>query len=516
MIISGGDQAPEIAASLKRILAPMASDFGLSVDEKFDHFRLPLPPKAPPVVLHRHGDYFILALGQETLAAVTAALDGKSNGLAKSERFQKGLERVLMPRTGSVAWFDIQRMQQMTELLPAPQLAIVQQVLKLSGLESLDHVASANGLADGLVRSRTFIANGGRSDGIWTLAAGRPIQAEDLKSVPVDADLVVAFSLNLGKLLAEAKRIAGIVNPRFVQQIEGVLAEVNEDIGLNVEEDLLPAFGDVWVLYDAPSTGGLVVTGAVLSLEVRDAEKARQAYDKLIELARSSLPPDRSNTYHIRKIELAERKFQRYTVHYVNTIGDDDVPVAPAFCLTDTHLLATLHPQAMKAHLRTVNKKTSFASKLGDQMPWPEGDVLCASFVDLPRWARLLYSAVPFIGQIAASELQSEGIAIDGFSIPSARAVIPYLQPQTSTVTRTAEGILCENSSTLLLSPAAAVLPVVALMTAQQEIGARVVRERMMEAEMMQKEAVRRHEEAVREREEAIRQQKEEPAQPGR
>ena len=123
--------------------------------------------------------------------------------------------------------------------------------------------------------------------------------------------------------------------------------------------------------------------------------------------------------------------------------------------------------------------------------------------------ARLLYAAVPFLGQLAASELQSEGIGIDAFSIPSARAVLPYLKPHSSSVTRTPEGVLCERSCTLPLSPAIGLLPALVLNYRTHGVRTEAVR-----AEAEAREATEhRREEKLRQQEQEAKKKKREPEQ---
>ena len=66
---------------------------------------------------------------------------------------------------------------------------------------------------------------------------------------------------------------------------------------------------------------------------------------------------------------LKKAKFLDETIWYINTVGDDDVPFAPSFCMTKTRLFVAAHPQALKAHLRfEKGNESNFAAKLGKEI----------------------------------------------------------------------------------------------------------------------------------------------------
>ena len=62
---------------------------------------------------------------------------------------------------------------------------------------------------------------------------------------------------------------------------------------------------------------------------------------------------------------------------------------------------------------------------------------------------RLLYTLAPYFGQVLFSGLQSEGFEMTVFSLPSARAILPYVDDSEMHVLRTADGILVRSRSSL-------------------------------------------------------------------
>jgi len=77
----------------------------------------------------------------------------------------------------------------------------------------------------------------------------------------------------------------------------------------------------------------------------------------------------------------------------------------------------------------------------------PQGDLIGVSFVESKQLLRMIYAFVPYFGQVIMSEIQRGGAEIDIFSVPSARAILPYLGDSFATTVRTEQGIFSEAQS---------------------------------------------------------------------
>ena len=104
-------------------------------------------------------------------------------------------------------------------------------------------------------------------------------------------------------------------------------------------------------MYNSPSDGGLIFTGATAVVGVRDAERLRDVNKRLIDIMRAEMgprsrdygPPDRPYYSRRRGATIEEFKHQGHTVYFLNVIGEE-MPVAPAWCITDDELVAALGP----------------------------------------------------------------------------------------------------------------------------------------------------------------------------
>ncbi len=460
VVINAGDSADELAKNAEKILDFLPAAIRA---KNIQRQRLPIPLPGANLTLHRHEDYFIVGFGEDTIDDAVAGIKNERVGLAANKRFNNAFEAVKVGRLSTLSWIDVKGVLERVTTILGDQGQMVTHVSKALGTDAIESLVSAAGVSDGQVESRTFVTTGGSLRGILALAAGRAIKSDDLRHIPVDSDLVLAFSLTLPKVLDAAQQIMRDLEPGSAEFFESVLEAAETELGLSVKDDVFEAFGDVWTVYDSPSAGGVFVTSLVAGVEVKDPEKAQRVLSQLMRVLKASLPGD-SGTRRRRGVFLQERKFEGKNIYYINTVGDD-IPFAPAFCATDTHLLVALNPQNLKSHLRYMASQPpkSFTDRMRVEVD--NGDTLSFTYIESKTAIRYLYSFVPYLGQIIFSEVQREGAEIDIFSLPSARAILPYMSDSISRVVRTENGLRIEQSGPLPIGPGSFVMMNVPLWT---------------------------------------------------
>lgn len=446
LILSAAESDPDDTE--ERLLKLLKTIPNIEAPESLDKFRVPLPPEAGDIriTLHREGDYFIVAYGEGTLDTAITGLKGTSNGLRDTEAFQSAMKKVELERTGMLSWLDIENSLKLgVELAGEYQGPMVMNIAQMVGADKLGHAAASVGLKDGQVYQKSYVSTQGSTKGILALAAGRGITEADLAHIPGDSDLVIAFSMDLEKVYEEVRAIIQVAAPDVLDMVDQGEKELEQALNITVG-DLLAAFGDVRTIHNSPSAGGMYLTSVVANLEVKDPEKAKKVFGALMKLLEAQLPGEMSTGRWRRSITLEKDEFMGTEMYFINTVGDD-MPLAPTFCLTKSHVHIAMHPQTLKSHVRAQQLMASGELKSFNTVPLGDnGDVIAMSYVDATKAIELLYGAVPFISQIAMSEIQQNtGSSMTTFSIPSGRALIPYFSDAWGTVTRTEDGILSEG-----------------------------------------------------------------------
>ncbi len=415
----------------------------------------PLPIK---LTVHCEADRVIVGFGKGTVEGTLSGLKGEAPGLDTNPRFQAGWKRVASPRVATVGWLDFQGVFENVTRTAGPAGLLIQAVLRGASADALDYAVTGTGVVDGDIVQRTFLATGGRTDGMLLLAGGPALRNEQLAHIPADSDLVAAGSLNLAQVVGGARELIGRTSPASAAVFDEAVKQMETELGLNLERDVYPAIGDVWTAFDSPSEGGLVGSSLIVAIEVRDAKRAAVLFEHLMKLLEQSIVTDADPAFGVKSVELKRHSFLSHTIFQINTVGyglGSEAATAPSFCLTRDHILFALHPQALKAHLRQQSANRPGFDTVGlKKRARPEGDLLALGTLDGARATQALCALAPYFGQSVVSHLQSEGFPLDAFAIPSAAALLPYARDATFVVVRQQDGLLVEtkNAHTAILT----------------------------------------------------------------
>jgi hypothetical protein len=339
--------------------------------------------------------------------------------------------------------------------------AVIQGVTRSLGLSGVNAALTVSGVGGEDQLRRTQIQISGERGGLLTLFSGRPISNADFAHIPADADFVAASSLNLGTLHDTIRDIVAKTAPDALPGLKEFQRQLEIELQLTLD-DIVLGFGDVWMVHDAPSNGGMLLTGLVAAAPVRDMSRAERVVERFKELLRESLPSD--SDAGVSKLE--ELSFEGTTIYYVNSAGyygdyGASTPFSPAFCLTKSHLLFALHPQALKAQIRFLGSaEPRFDASAKLRISNNGGDLLGAVYLDTPRIGQAVYPLIPFLAKSVIAERQFEGsAAIDLGSIPSARGVLPYLRETTVSLVRRDDGLVIEQRNTFPVLMSLLLLP---------------------------------------------------------
>lgn len=441
LVINAGDDADDFGKTIGQLLSQVP---GVPNGAELDRLRLPLPI---PTFLHRHDNYLILAAGQGVLDEVLGRLKNSAGGLAENKQFAAAWGELGLERTGNLSWIDFENGAQRISGLLGPPGVMLPQVMEITGLKGIKHAMMVTGVVDGSVRSRIKATTDGKLEGLMTLISGRAITADDFSFVPGDSDVVLALSLDGQKFLAAMREVVDGIEPGGGEEIDQGIAAFEEEFGLNVQKDILDAFGHVITISNSPGDGGFVATMPVLTVEVRKHAGAFKTVSKIAAyIDKNSTQPNEDGSKRRARGEYLERKeFMDQRFYMMNFVGDDDFIVAPTFAVTRTHFMLSLHPQALKSRLRRMANKDSwkpfaFAPKI-------KGEAVGFSAVKTSEVLPKLYGFAPWIASSIMSMLQRDGLEMDAFDFPSAYALLPYLTDSESVLVRTADGVRMESEA---------------------------------------------------------------------
>jgi prepilin-type processing-associated H-X9-DG protein len=308
-----------------------------------------------------HKDHFIAAADEAAVRRLLAVLDGHGPTLAENAEFRAARAQVQPATTGGTvtAYADVAVLVAAFKELAAADTADTDPPADVTGALGLDAFKSAFLHLDRIndqSRMTAFVhVEGAR--GLAKLYKQAPLADDDLRVVPQDAFWAVVWKLDLAALWQEALRVIEQLKPDVLPTVEGGLAFAAQFLGFSLTDELLPALGDAWALYDAPAHGGFLITGIVAVGQARDPEAVERMVSGLIE----RLSP-LAATKQIR-LERKELRDGPHTVHYL-LIGGYPIPVAPAWGFVGQRCVVGLFPQTVAVAMRQADPQTRGPSLL--------------------------------------------------------------------------------------------------------------------------------------------------------
>lgn len=395
---------------------------------------LPTPPEAPMELGFVDG-YLVLALGAGSAEQVVAALGTKG----EAPQWLKGVERALpIPRRGMVAHLDLERLRALLGTSAPPD---VMENLRKVGLDTIDAVQYSGGLdADGVVaRTRVVLRAGTRPQ---VLDRARPLAPGDLAHLPADPDLATAARVDLAAVLDLAIQM----DPALSRRLDRGTEEMGAD-----PRKLLAALGTVWTVSASPSTGGPLLLDATATVDLRKPAAVRRMVasmeKKLVERwRRRALWEGEPGKSRLRRgYTLGTMEAAGCTVHFVRTVGREE-PVAPAWCVNDTHLVVAAFPQAVRAH--QLRQKTKRRSRLAEVLAGNRKS-FSVSFVHSRRLVERFYPFSLPIASVALAEAQSDGFDLSIGDLPDPAVLTEPLDAVRSRVWLERDGLHFETRSVL-------------------------------------------------------------------
>lgn len=369
----------------------------------------------------RRDGWLLAANGREAAARLLAAAGGDS--LANSATLRAARQRV-GHSAGTLATLSLfvdapkllAAIREVADVSPAAD-----QVLHELGVDALTGIYVHCGEAADGGGFHAWIGAESLDRGLLTLWRQESLSRDDLQVIPVDASWAWVTRLDLRRVYEEVLRIAGALDEEAPAKIQGAAAMAASVTGFSAPDELLPALGDTWVLFDAPDHGGFLFSGTVLVLKPRDGEALRGMFARTLEMAAPFLAQA-----HIR-LEARRVEHDGHIVGYLVAPGAP-VGIAPAAAFVGEHVVIGQNPQVVKVALRQLDPALRRGSILdNEQVQRLAGrlseNTISFAFNDAHAGMRTLYPLLHALKMYAAS-IAASGSAMDPGTLPTLPEVL--------------------------------------------------------------------------------------------
>jgi len=455
LVIAAGEQSGELLKQVESLLA-MA---GLKADA-FENVTVggvelrQIAGHQLPVPLHWgvFNDCVILAVGPGATERLVTSLKGEGNTLAQNADFAAAMKNAGGSDGLLTGYFHVgSAIRALKSFIP---MFAMMQVPVLGSTKQVDEILDQLGLSnaqaiaytlrpesDGFM-SRVFVYYPHFAESTTKPSAPKVIGPETFARVPMDANYAWAGSFDLARLYGVILNVVTAVDPDARKKLDRELGKIEELIGLKIHDDLLATLGTDWLIYDAPSHGGLWFSGITFQVSLRDANRFSESMEKLVGVLQ-----DKAG----KALKVEVETYRGQMIVYLNIIGYP-VPVAPAWCIQGNRMIIALYPQMIRTAIDfQKDKLPSLADNSDFQRGWkllpqkPYG----VTYVNSAKGAGEVYSFALPIWQTVSAMAQKEGVEMNVSMLPSQRTITKHMFGTLSASALTDEGILCVSHGSL-------------------------------------------------------------------
>lgn len=245
---------------------------------------------------HTTADAVIVTLGTVSPEALNTLLAKGGNALNQSDAFQKTLANVDKDAAVTV-YADLAAARKLAlDVMAASSdddaRTYGPKIIDALGLNSLTTMAYTGSFAGEMWSDRAFVGVNGPRKGILTLFGDKTVGDDLLKRVPKDTASFIAFRLDVLAAFKNLRESIKNVEPKAAEDFEEGLAEIREEIGIDLEKDVFTPMGDQWVLIRSVREGDMQLPMGMGILNVlKDAKTAQATLITLIVKAKESGAP---------------------------------------------------------------------------------------------------------------------------------------------------------------------------------------------------------------------------------
>jgi hypothetical protein len=385
------------------------------------------------------GTYLRAAIGEDATARLRPPESKSPPAWLAEMRKEMPVERV-----ASVMYVDV---AQVRKLAVAAASGTQAGYLKQLGLDRVEYYATLSGLDEqGFVNHSLLRTTDGSAGPLGALSA-RPLTADDLRVVPANALFAAAAKIDLDRLYATVVELLSETNPQAGAIAEKFSAQLQQQLGIDLRRDVLHSLGDTWTVHCGEGAGILVFPAITATVSIRDTERFTATHAKLLSLLQAALARGAADDPDAAAPRIKEIKHRGHTVYYIDDISPN-APIAPAWCVTGSHLIVGLFPQSVTSLLSMSSADKNLASRPEVAALVADGrQTVALAYYDAPWLWEQFYPWLQLGVQLGVAAARREGALagaaaeFDIASLPAAATVARHLRPGVAAMQTTPLGL---------------------------------------------------------------------------
>jgi prepilin-type processing-associated H-X9-DG protein len=344
-VVANGEPQPPHVLLLCRAGADAAALKAELTDE------LKKNPSPLPISIEAIGDLVVMAVDyQPNQLKLPTGRDGQSlaeNPAFKATFAQVGADPVLAGYLDAAALVSLG--DQVAASIPQGKEKWPQ-VRDQLGLAGLKQIAFGSGFAGKEWGTQMFVGAPEPRTGLLATMDSLPLPDALLATIPQSAIVAGAARGDLAKTVEALRNGAAALDPEIGQQIDGVMGMVSQSVGVDIQQELLPTFGNEWAYYVDPVTAGNSMAGLAVINHLRDPAKAQATLDKFqagIEKFAAAQLQGKPVTIAFHKVTIGKTE--------VNYLGSP--LITPSWAIQGDYLCMGLYPQVVASAAAQIQQK---------------------------------------------------------------------------------------------------------------------------------------------------------------
>lgn len=214
----------------------------------------PQRPNEPQFKVTNEAGIVAFTIGKADTAAERAA----GGGLAAVAEYKKTNTQIKVAKPAMSVYVDVTKTiamvndaiaktnppQDVKDRLPA--------VIDALGANSLTQVAASSGFDGKEWTQQAFFGVNGPRKGVLKLMGEAPLDNAMLAVVPKDAVAFATLKLDPSGIFNEVRAVAAKIDPSATREIDTGLAQANQQLGMDIQKEIIAPFGEDWIIYRAP------------------------------------------------------------------------------------------------------------------------------------------------------------------------------------------------------------------------------------------------------------------------
>ncbi|MCC7293092.1 MAG: hypothetical protein IT449_13610 [Phycisphaerales bacterium] len=366
-------------------------------------------------------EHLVIGACEATAARLVGMTSASSGSLADSPGYKLACSKFEPAGKGFALTFFAQvpallRLVNSLEPLAPDEAALQEKVFTAMGISALRSVYLRVDESPYGPRIVAFTQVEGEAGGIVSLYRQKPLTDDDVRLVPKDASFAAVSNFDFSALWQEGLKAADQVSPEPRAAVEAAVTQASLMFGFHPVNDLLANFGDTWAIYDAPSHGGILITGLVLCGETKDSAALNGMIGKTVQFLTPMAAMGKVG------LRIRQMKHGGREVNYL-LLGGLPVPVAPSWGFAGDRFVIGLHPQTVAVALDQADAKTRGESLIDHPdyklvRPRLPKDITSLAYADTRATYRFWYALREAAHTMAASLTAVSETPFDLGSVP--------------------------------------------------------------------------------------------------